>query len=139
MGEEEILKKRVLIVDDHQMFRDGLKVTVNHEADMEVVGEAENGQRAVESAVELQPDIILMDVKMPVMDGIEATRQIHAKMPGIKILALSMYSDDSVISNMMRAGAVGYIMKGGDSEDIYKAIRGVCTGDSLQSRLGNGG
>ena len=122
---EEIVKKRVLIVDDHKMFRDGLKVTINHEADMEVVGEAENGQRAVESAAEFQPDVILMDVKMPIMDGIEATRQIHAKMPGVKILALSMYSDDSIISSMMRAGAVGYIMKGGDSEEMYKAIRRV--------------
>jgi DNA-binding NarL/FixJ family response regulator len=122
-----IVKKRVLIVDDHKMFRDGLKMVINHEADMEVVGEAENGQRAVESASELQPDVILMDVKMPVMDGIEATRQIHVKMPDIKILALSMYSDNSVISNMMRAGAVGYIMKGDDSEEMYKAIRRVAS------------
>jgi len=120
-----IVKKRVLIVDDHKMFRDGLKMTINHEVDMVVVGEAENGQRAVELASELQPHIILMDVKMPVMDGIEATRQIHAKMPGIKILALSMYSDNSIISGMMRAGAVGYIIKGDDSEEMYKAIRRV--------------
>jgi DNA-binding NarL/FixJ family response regulator len=122
---KRIVKKKVLIADDHKMFRDGLKMTINHETDMEVVGEAENGQRAVESASELQPDVILMDVKMPVMDGIEATRQIHAKMPGIKILALSMYSDNSVISSMMRAGAVGYITKGDDSEEMYKAIRRV--------------
>jgi len=122
---KRIVKTRVLIVDDHKMFRDGLKMTINHETDMEVVGEAENGQRAIESASELQPDVILMDVKMPVMDGIEATRQIHAKMPGIKILAFSMYSDNSFISGMMRAGAVGYITKGDDSEEMYKAIRRV--------------
>ena len=107
------------------MFRDGLKMVINHEADMEVVGEAENGQMAIESAIELQPDVILMDVKMPVMDGIEATRQIHAKMPGIKILALSMYSENSIISGMMRAGAVGYFIKGDDSQEMYKAIRRV--------------
>ena len=92
---------------------------------MEVVGEAENGQKAVELANELQPHIILMDVKMPVMDGIEATRQIHAKMPGIKILALSMYSDKSFISGMMRAGAVGFITKGDDYEEMCKTIRNV--------------
>ena len=124
------MKKKVLIVDDHQMFRDGLKMTINREADMEVVGEAENGLRAVELANELQPNVILMDVKMPVMDGIEATRQIHAKMPGIKILALSMYSDDSIVSGMMRAGAVGYIMKGGDSAEMHKAIRRVASENS---------
>jgi DNA-binding NarL/FixJ family response regulator len=125
-----ILKKRVLIVDDHKMFRDGLKMTINHEADMEVVGEAENGQMAIESAIELQPDVILMDVKMPVMDGIEATRQIHAQMPGIKILALSMYSDNSIISGMMRAGAVGYIIKGDDSQEMYKVIRRVAVSEN---------
>ena len=124
------MKKKVLIVDDHQMFRDGLKMTINREADMEVVGEAENGQRAVELASELQPHVILMDVKMPVMDGIEATRQIHAKMPGIKILALSMYSDDSIVSGMMRAGAVGYIMKGGDSAEMCKTIRRVASSEN---------
>jgi two-component system response regulator NreC len=127
---KRILKKRVLIVDDHKMFRDGLKMVINHEADMEVVGEAENGQRAVESASELQPDVILMDVKMPVMDGIEATRQIHAKMPGIKILALSMYSDNSIISGIMRAGAVGYIIKGDDSQEMYKVIRRVAVSEN---------
>jgi DNA-binding NarL/FixJ family response regulator len=88
-------------------------------------GEAEDGQKAVDLASELRPHIILMDVKMPVMDGIEATRQIHAKMPGIKILALSMYSDNSVISGMMRARAVVYIIKGDDSEEMYKVIRRV--------------
>ncbi len=119
------MKTRILIVDDHKVFRDGLRMTINHEADMEVVGEAENGQMAIESAIELQPDVILMDVKMPVMDGIEATRRIHVKMPGIKILALSMYSDNNFISGMMRAGAVGFITKGGESEDMYKVIRRV--------------
>ncbi|MGE5800338.1 MAG: response regulator transcription factor, partial [Syntrophaceae bacterium] len=90
-----------------------------------VVGEADNGQAAIESAIELQPDVILMDVKMPVMDGIEATRLIHVKMPGIKILALSMYSDNNFMSGMMRAGAAGFITKGGESEDMYKVIRKV--------------
>jgi DNA-binding NarL/FixJ family response regulator len=117
------VKTRVLIVDDHRVFRDGLKALINREADMEVVGDAENGQKAVESARELQPDVILMDVKMPVMDGIEATRRIRAEMPGMKILALSMYSDDGFISDMKRAGALGFLMKGGDFEELAGAIR----------------
>ena len=122
---ENIAKTRILIVDDHEQFRNGLKMLISAEADLEVIGEAQNGQQAVSLAQKLQPDVILMDVKMPVMDGIEATRQIHAKMAGIKILALSMYTDKSFVSGMMRAGAVGFITKGDDSEEMYKAIRRV--------------
>ncbi len=117
------MKTRVLIVDDHALFRDGLKALINRETDMEVVGDAENGQNAVKLARELQPDVILMDVKMPVMDGIEATRRIRAEMPDMKILALSMYSDDGFISDMKRAGALGFLMKGGDFEELAGAIR----------------
>ena len=122
---ENIAKRRILIVDDHEQFRNGVKMLISREADLEVIGEAQNGQQAVSLAQKLQPDVILMDVKMPVMDGIEATRKIHAKMPGIKILALSMYTDKSFVSGMMRAGAVGFITKGDDSEEMYKAIRRV--------------
>jgi DNA-binding NarL/FixJ family response regulator len=117
------VKTKVLIVDDHRVFRDGLKALINRESDMEVVGDAENGHKAIESARELQPDIILMDVKMPVMDGIEATRRILAEMPAMKILALSMYSDDGFISDMKRVGALGFLMKGGDFEELAGAIR----------------
>lgn len=85
------MKTRILIVDDNQMFRDGLKQLINREADMEVAGEAENGQKAVALACELQPDVILTDIKMPVMDGVEATRRILSEKPHMKILALSMY------------------------------------------------
>jgi DNA-binding NarL/FixJ family response regulator len=120
---EDDVKTRILIVDDHTLFRDGLKMLINHEADMEVVGEAENGQQAIESARGLQPDVILMDVKMPVMDGIEATRRILAEMPGIKILALSMYSGDGFNTGMMRAGALGFILKGGEFEELAWTIR----------------
>ena len=117
------MKIRVLIADDHRVFRDGLKLVINHQTDMEVVGEAENGEKAVALTRELLPDVILMDVKMPVMDGAEATRRILAEMPGMKILALSIYADDGFMSSMMRAGALGYILKGCDSEELLDIIR----------------
>ena len=119
----ETMKTRILVVDDHQMFRDGLKALLNLQKDMEVIGEAENGQDAVAKTRRLHPDVILMDVNMPVMDGIEATRRILAEMPGMTILALSMYSDKACSTGIMRAGARGYIVKGGDFEELTAAIR----------------
>jgi DNA-binding NarL/FixJ family response regulator len=125
------MKAKVLIVDDHKMYRDGLKTLINLQEDMVVVGEAANGQEAVARTRELHPDVILMDVKMPVMDGVEATRRILAEMPGTKILALSMYSDDGFMSGMKRAGALGYILKGSDFDELSRAIRRVAgPGDS---------
>jgi two-component system response regulator NreC len=117
------MKTRVLIVDDHRVFRDGLKLVINHQTDMEVVGEAEDGEKAIALTRELLPDVILMDVKMPIMDGAEATSRILAEMPGMKILALSIYADDGFMEGMMRAGALGYILKGCDSEELTNTIR----------------
>ena len=120
-----MMKTRVLIVDDHGVFRGGLKAVINHQADMEVVGEAEDGEKALVMTRQLLPDVILMDVKMPVMDGAEATSRILAEMPGMKILALSIYADDEFMAGMMRAGALGYILKGCDSDELSAAIRKV--------------
>ena len=117
------MKIRVLIVDDHQVFRDGLKLVINRQADMEVVGEAADGEKAIALTRELLPDIIIMDVKMPFMDGAEATSRILAEMPGMKILALSIYADDGFMASMMRAGALGYILKGCDIEELSNTIR----------------
>ncbi len=117
------MKIRVLIVDDHRGFRDGLKAVINLQPDMEVIGEAQDGEKAVALTRELCPDVILMDVKMPGMDGAEAAGRILAEMPAMKILALSIYADDGFMANMMRAGALGYILKGCDSEELYGAIR----------------
>lgn len=112
-----------MIVDDHGEFREGLKVVINHQEDMEVVGVAENGEEAVVLTRDLLPDIILMDVKMPFMDGTDATRRILAEMPDMKILALSIYADDGFMAGMMRAGALGYILKGCDIDELSDAIR----------------
>ena len=123
------MKTRVLIVDDHQAFREALVALVNRETDMEVVGGADNGERAVALARELLPDVILMDVKMPVMDGPEAAGRILAEIPGMKILALSIYADDGFMASMMRAGALGYILKGCEPEELLDIIRrtaGTC-------------
>jgi DNA-binding NarL/FixJ family response regulator len=117
------MKTRVLIVDDHQVFRDGLKLVINNQSDMEVVGEAGNGEKAIALTRELRPDIILMDVKMPVMDGAETTSRILAEMPSMKILGMSIYDDDGFMANMLRAGALGYILKGCDSEELTNTIR----------------
>ncbi len=119
------MKIRILIADDHQMFRSGLKEMLALQNDMEVVGEAENGQDAVAKALALHPDVVLMDVNMPVMDGAEATSRILAEMPGMKILALSIYADDGFMASIMQAGALGYILKGCDSEELSGAIRKV--------------
>jgi DNA-binding NarL/FixJ family response regulator len=121
----EIMKTKVLIVDDHGVFRNGLKAVINYQADMEVVGEAEDGEKALVLSRELMPDVILMDVKMPVMDGAEATSRILAEMPGMKILALSIYADDEFMAGMLRAGALGYILKGCDSEELANDIRKI--------------
>ncbi len=123
------MKTRILIVDDHALFRDGLRMLINHEPDMEVVGEAENGEKALELTRTIKPDIILMDVKMPVMDGVEATHRIMTEMPGMKILALSMYSSDGFLTRMKSAGAVGYFLKGNDFQELSGTIRMV-TGSS---------
>ena len=117
------MKTRILVVDDHQMIRNGLKSLIAFQNDMEIVGEAENGQEAIAKTRKLHPDVILMDINMPVMDGIEATRRILAEMPDTKILALSMWSDDGNRSEMKRAGARKYLLKDGDIDELIAAIR----------------
>lgn len=119
---------RILLVDDQALIRDGIKVMLNLEPDLEVIGTADNGENAVEQAGLLQPDLVLMDVQMPVMDGKTATRMICDRFPNIKVLVLTTFDDDQNIADSMRAGAKGYLLKDMPSEELAQAIRFVYKG-----------
>ena len=116
---------RLLLADDHAVLRAGLAALLNAEDDMTVVGEAEDGAQAVELARTLQPDIVLMDIAMPGMNGIEATRQIKQAAPGTSVLALTMHDDPSYLRDILEAGGSGYVLKEAASEELLQAIRAV--------------
>ncbi|MDJ0733684.1 MAG: response regulator transcription factor [Nostocaceae cyanobacterium] len=121
---------RVLLVDDQSIIREGLSSLLEAKPDIEVVGEAENGQQAVEQALSLQPDVVLMDVRMPVMDGVAALRSLRQKAPEIKVLILTTFDDDDYINQAIRQGAKGYLLKDTPSEELAQAIRAVHKGYS---------
>jgi DNA-binding NarL/FixJ family response regulator len=121
---------RLLLVDDQSLICQGLQAVLNQEADLEVVGIAENGQVAIKLAATLQPDVVLMDIRMPVMTGIEATRLIAEQFPDIKVLVLSTFDDDRDIAQSMRAGAKGYLLKDMPAPELAEAIRLVYRGYS---------
>jgi two-component system, NarL family, response regulator LiaR len=120
---------RLLIADDHNIVRKGIKVLLATEPDMQVVGEAENGMQAVEKAAALKPDVILMDLVMPEMDGIEATRKITAETPGPRILVLTSFAADDKVFPAVKAGALGYLLKDSTPEQLLEAIRQVHRGE----------
>ena len=122
----------ILIADDHPMFRFGLRTRLSAEPDMVVVGEASSGEEAVELASSLLPDILLMDLQMPGLNGIEATRRLREVCPGVGVLVVTMFDDDSVFA-AMRAGARGYLLKGSDAEETVRAIRAVANGEAIFS------
>jgi DNA-binding NarL/FixJ family response regulator len=124
---------RILVADDHPMFRSGLCRLVDSAADMAVVGQAASGDEVVARAVELQPDVILMDVKMPGLSGIEATRQIVTTNPHVRVLVITMFEDDHLVFTALRAGAHGYVLKDGDEDEILRAIRAVARGEAIFS------
>jgi len=122
---------KILLCDDQAVIRDGLEMLLNLEKDFQVVGAAQDGAEAVELAAQKQPDLILMDLKMPIMNGIEATREIHTKFPNIKILVLTTYDDDEWVFDAIRAGAAGYLLKDTPRQKIVEAIRGTVEGKSF--------
>lgn len=124
---------RILVVDDHLLFRDGLRSLIDSATDCELIGEATSGEEAVDLAAELQPDVVLMDVKMPGMDGIQATRHIVRTSPHIGILVLTMLEDDNSVFTAMRAGARGYLIKGASHDEVLRAIRSVAEGQAIFS------
>jgi len=120
-----------MLVDDQALFREGLRTLLSVYDDLEIVGEANNGQEAVERAPELKPDVILMDLRMPVLDGVAATRQLHETMPDSKIIVLTTFDDDDHVFDGLRAGAVGYLLKDVPSEKLVEAIRAAAQGQTF--------
>ncbi len=125
-------KIRVLIADDHPMFRFGMRALIESEAGFDVVGEASTGAEAVSMTADLAPDVVLMDITMPTLNGIEATRQITSKNPDTGILMVTMLDDNSLFA-AMRAGARGYLLKGADGEETLRAIKAVANGEAIFS------
>ncbi|HWX22387.1 MAG TPA: response regulator transcription factor [Candidatus Binatia bacterium] len=123
----------VLLVDDHTVVRQGLRALLKAEEDMEVIGEAENGRQAVMLARKTPPDVVVMDVAMPLLNGLEATRQILKSVPTAKVLVLTSYGDDECVEQLMRAGAAGYLIKQTAANDLLKAIREVQRGNAFFS------
>src|SRR5437016_8421086 len=126
-------KIRVLLADDHAVVREGLRALLDATPDIEVVGEAETGRLAVQLAQKLQPDVVVMDVVMPQLNGIEATRQIVRDAPASKVLVLSSYSDDDKVAQLIEHGATGYLVKQAASNDLVKAIREARKGNAFFS------
>ncbi len=121
---------RILIADDHGVVREGLRAVLGSEPDMEVVGEAATGKEVVERVAELRPDVILMDIQMPHVNGIEATRRILEVDPDVGVVVLTMFEDDDSVFSAMRAGARGYVLKGAPPSEILKVLRAVAAGEA---------
>ena len=119
---------QVLLADDHKIVRDGLRVLIERCHDMQVIAEAEDGRKALQLARKHKPDVVIMDISMPDLNGIDATRQILEEVPGAKVIALSMHSDKQFVDGMLRAGAVGYLLKDCASDELIQCIRIVLSG-----------
>jgi DNA-binding NarL/FixJ family response regulator len=123
---------RVLLADDHRMLREGLRRTLEEEG-LEVVGEAADGEEALRLAAKLRPDVVLMDVTMPVLDGVEATRQLHEHLPDIPVVILTMHADREVLARAIRAGAAGYLVKDCSTDEVVRTVRLAASGETALS------
>jgi two-component system, NarL family, response regulator NreC len=124
---------RILLADDHAVVRQGFKMILSAQPDMEIVGEAGNGREAVDLAEQLHPDIVVMDVAMPELNGIEATRRLAASAPHARVVALSMHKDSVYVREILRAGARGYLLKDSPAPDLLAAVRAVASGEGFLS------
>jgi DNA-binding NarL/FixJ family response regulator len=122
---------RIVLADDQALFREALRTLISLQPDLEVVGEAANGEEALKLAQKLRPDVILMDLQMPVMDGVEATRRLHIEPFDCRVIALTTFDRDDYVFDCLRAGAVGYLLKDAPSENLYTAIRAAARGESF--------
>ena len=126
-------KIRILLADDHTILRDGIRALLEDQIDMAVVGEADNGRQAVQLTEDLQPDVVLIDIAMPLLNGLEATRQIKRDQPEIKVLVLTMHDNEEYVRQMLAAGASGYVLKHAAANELVAAIRAVRQGDAVLS------
>jgi DNA-binding NarL/FixJ family response regulator len=123
-------KLRILLAEDHETIRDGLKLLVNSQPDMEVVGEANNGLVALQLAQQLLPDVVVMDVSMPELNGLQATKKLKQKCPQVNVLTLTRHTDDGYLQQLLQAGASGYVLKQSKSVELLRAIRAVAVGQT---------
>jgi len=124
---------RILLADDHQIMRDGLRAILASERSFEIVGEAEDGREAAALSRALVPDVVIMDIGMPELNGVEATRQIKAENPAVKLIALSMYADRGYVLGILEAGASGYVLKTGAYDELHRAVEAVSQGKDYLS------
>jgi DNA-binding NarL/FixJ family response regulator len=126
-------KIRVLLADDHTILRDGIRALLDDQVDMEVIGEAEDGHSTVKLVAKLTPDVVVMDIAMPLLNGLEATRQIQRDYPQVKVLILTMHENEEYIRQGLAAGALGYVLKDAAARDLLGAIRAVHQGEAVLS------
>jgi DNA-binding NarL/FixJ family response regulator len=127
-------KLKILLADDHAVVRDGLKVLINAEPDMEVIGEAKDGRVAVQKIIELRPDVAIIDISMPELNGIQATERIKQECPEVKVLALTVHEEKGYLDQLLRIGASGYILKLAAADELIEAIRSVAEGKTYVDR-----
>lgn len=125
------MKIKILLADDQALFREGLRLLLSTQPDLEVVGEAHNGEEALRLAADLQPHIVLMDMHMPILGGVEATRRLTERQPACRVIVLTTFDDDELVFDGLRAGAVGYLLKATSSARLLEAIRCVARGESI--------